>query len=149
MPQMFDRALRFSATEADQAASPGTDLARAVEQLRDRRVRLQDAVGTRTGPDACSLPSHSTAGDQAVREVLDAAAWAEQKLAAALGRVAICQTMVAQLAAVAQALAAIEGLDQLVAAIPSLALAVYPRAAVALLKVRGDGARPCAGPSIV
>jgi PAS domain-containing protein len=78
------------------------------------------------------------AGYEAIDDVLEVAAGTEQQLFSEIERTARERTMTARLAEAAQQIATIQKLDELVAAIPDLALLVYPGASAALLQVKED-----------
>jgi sigma-54 dependent transcriptional regulator, acetoin dehydrogenase operon transcriptional activator AcoR len=116
-------------------------VAAAMEKLRNQRVHLREVFSTRCGPDGdrgCTTPA-SCLGDQAIGEILDTVATAEEQLMTALERAVCDRTMMARLAAATRDVAAIEASAEIIAAFPVLALAVCPCAAGALLEVRPDG----------
>jgi len=122
-------------------ADADPDLGVARENLRDRRARLQHAVSRHCAPEGrgpCTAP-FPCAGYEAIDEVLDVVAGADEQLTTALQRALHDRTMMARLAAATRDIAAIEGVGDVIATIPELALLVCPADAAALLHVRGDG----------
>ncbi len=131
--------VRRSPPHSDQQIPDGgedKDVVVAIEKLRDRRAHLNDVVSAQC--ETCT-EARSCAGYQAIGEVLAVAAGAEEQLVTALERTVHGRTTIARFAEAAQQIAAIENLDELVAAIPELALLVCPGDASALLEVRADG----------
>jgi sigma-54 dependent transcriptional regulator, acetoin dehydrogenase operon transcriptional activator AcoR len=119
-----------------------TDVAGAMSSLPDRRARLLAAVADRCEPDRCEprAAQRSCTASHAVDEVLDAGAGAEAYLLPALEGALGDASSLAQLASTAHDLAALGAPAEVIAAIPSLALALAPCAAAALIQVDGEGA---------
>ncbi|HEY6854422.1 MAG TPA: hypothetical protein VI139_09240, partial [Gemmatimonadales bacterium] len=113
------------------------DPAVAVQQLRERRAQLLQTMSSQCeidGHGPCTSP-RPCAGYDAIGEVLQCAAGAEAHLEAALERGAEDRTSLDRLADASRSIGAIDGPEELVPAIPRLALLVCPATAAALVHV--------------
>ncbi|HET7786096.1 MAG TPA: sigma 54-interacting transcriptional regulator [Myxococcales bacterium] len=117
-----------------------TDFGRAMIELGERRTHLQEVVSTHcesTGGGPCSNLQRC-AGYDAIDDVLDVVASAEEHLIAALEHSADDRARLGQLALATQEIASIDDFESLVEATPELALLVCPATSAALLRVQ-DG----------
>jgi transcriptional regulator with PAS, ATPase and Fis domain len=138
-------ALRRPARSLDHRRLPDdldADLAGAMAKLRDRRARLLETVATRCEPGGCGPCTYPEPceGYRAIDDVLEVVAGAEGHLISALERAIQDASALAQLTAATHEIAVIDAPNELIEAIPRVALVVGPGAAAALMQVRADGA---------
>ncbi len=118
------------------------DVATAMDRLREQRARLEDVLSAQrvaVEGDAVSPEPGMHAAQSAVDQMLAAVRDAEEQLIAALEHSLVDRERIGQLVAVSQEIASIEGLDELIATIPRLALVFCPANAAELLEVEPDG----------
>jgi transcriptional regulator with PAS, ATPase and Fis domain len=123
------------------SATAGVELRGGVGESSGGRARAKE-IGVGQEAEARVIPpaAPEVAGEQLVRDALDEVARAEQRLRVAATPSERSQAVFGQLAEAARRVASIGEPDALVAAVPALALALCPGAAVALLEVGPIGA---------
>ena len=109
------------------------DVAEAMDRMRSDSARLYDVLSA----ERAALGDRNAAGEapdsfEALRET-------EERLLGALERTMVERDRLEQLAAVAQELAAVEGLEELQARAPSLALELCPGGWARLVRMLADG----------
>jgi transcriptional regulator with PAS, ATPase and Fis domain len=119
-----------------------TDVATAMDRLREQRARLEDVLSAQRDAlerDAVRPEQGMHVAQSAVDQTLAAVRDAEEQLIASLERSLVDRQRIGQLVAVSQEIASIERLDELIVTIPRLALVFCPADAAELLEVEADG----------
>ena len=122
------------------------DAVEVIEALRERHARLRDillAQRDARGPGQRPAPWLPSPLAKAADDSLESMRLVEEELIGALERTALDRERMNVLVAVCQELASIDGWEEVVGAVPRLALVFIPKASAALLEVDEAGAFTC------